>query len=595
MAYTSARIEKMTDNIHIKKGSQMIKKRVLSIITMFVITTTCFNSHFILAKKQQAVILMQSGQNKILVNGLPAPIDMAPEIKFGKMFISIRTLTNEVWMVSVQWYPAEKKVTVTSRCKNIIFWIGNNMANVDGQSIQIDKNPKIVPYIKNGRSMLPVKFITDNLNAKSLEYDAKAKTAKVVLEWFPNDLKCDWPTRGGNTQKQYWIPSSFELKSINLTLKSKALNNFKVDVGLRQPMLLASDGKAYFCVLNAIYVYTPETNTISILKKLDMEFSLYDITISDDKMICSSGKGLICIDRLTGNEVWRKFDMYSQVFGSYFGVEISQNKIIRISSYEIHCYNVNDGMELWKINQKKDDKGKQIEIFGFEYVIDEKLLWLPTVYGNNTFSVSCINLNDGKHVWTRNFRNPVKTKLFIDSKIVVVEQNNGIHALDAWTGNEVWHNKQVSPCIFTTFEDPTLLSYNLYSYMAVHDQNLICQDKVKMYCLDSMTGKMIWDSVKNHVCSHDRINTFSFLVDSKRIFAYEKNYSAEFGGICYQDDITDKIRIYDLVSGKLITETVINSNARTSYINAVIFKGNLYILYSTTDSEYPSIAIFKTN
>jgi len=63
----------------------------------------------------------------------------------------------------------QKKVTVTLGSNIIELWIGKNTAKVNGISKLIDStNSKVVPEIINGRTMLPLRFVTENLGATVL-------------------------------------------------------------------------------------------------------------------------------------------------------------------------------------------------------------------------------------------------------------------------------------------------------------------------------------------------------------------------------------------------------------------------------------------
>lgn len=574
-----------------------MKSKFIKFVVIFFILLNIplfsFPNYFLsFAKKQQATIQLKADLNMIIVNGLPMPIDMAPEIKFGKMFISIRTLTNEVWMVTLDWDPVARKVTINSRYSTIVFWIGKSIANIDGEPKQIDSDPKIVPYIKNGRSMLPIRFITDNLRAKSLSYDAKSKTATVVLEWFPNDLFCDWPTKGGNTQKQYWVPTAFELKSNTAILKKETFQKNLSETLFGSPLLVACDGLAYFNSNEYIFVYDPLTNRISLLKTMDIQFQLHDIILYEDKIICSSPYGVMCLDRFSGKENWKNVDK-NKIVPETYGSEVSFGKLIQISRSEIRCYNLNDGVLAYKINASDQCGNCKTPFFGKDYVIDEKLLWVihydsvPDVFSN---TVICININEGKVVWRKGFKNYVLIKTFIDSKVIISEYNAGLKALDAWTGKEIWSNNIIVniPAVDEAVKE--VLLYNTYNYMAVFDQRLICQDENNLFCLDNTNGKVIWNVKKNHECNinlEKTINTFSFLVDSKRIYAYEKDGTKDFYiGSC--PSITnDKIRVYDINSGILLNEIIITEvKKQATFINVVIHKRKIYVLYTDDNSNY---------
>jgi len=66
----------------------------------------------------------------------------------------------------VLWNEIERKVSIKTASKTIELWIDNNTARVNGQSVMIDPdNPNVMPIvIPPGRTMLPLRFIADNLD-----------------------------------------------------------------------------------------------------------------------------------------------------------------------------------------------------------------------------------------------------------------------------------------------------------------------------------------------------------------------------------------------------------------------------------------------
>jgi len=82
---------------------------------------------------------------------------------------------------NVGWEPVERKVTVILDSTTIELWIGKNTAKVNGINKQIDPdNSKVVPEIINGRTMLPLRFITESLGC-SVEWDGSTK--KITINY----------------------------------------------------------------------------------------------------------------------------------------------------------------------------------------------------------------------------------------------------------------------------------------------------------------------------------------------------------------------------------------------------------------------------
>jgi len=101
------------------------------------------------------------------VNGvMEGPMEVAPEVTNGRTFLVIRYVTEPIG-ATIGWDGAEKKVTIETKSgKKIELWVGKPTAKIDGLDVQIDPdNSGVVPYVKNGRTLLPLRFSAENLGA----------------------------------------------------------------------------------------------------------------------------------------------------------------------------------------------------------------------------------------------------------------------------------------------------------------------------------------------------------------------------------------------------------------------------------------------
>jgi Copper amine oxidase N-terminal domain. len=95
--------------------------------------------------------------------------------------VPIRAIVEALGGTAV-WDPTEKKVTVTLGSTTIELWIGKNTARVNGIDTLIDPdNSKVVPEIINGRTMLPLRFVTENLGCQ-LRWDPNTKTITITYQ-----------------------------------------------------------------------------------------------------------------------------------------------------------------------------------------------------------------------------------------------------------------------------------------------------------------------------------------------------------------------------------------------------------------------------
>jgi photosystem II stability/assembly factor-like uncharacterized protein len=119
------------------------------------------NGIFKLASKM--TIVLQIGKSTFLVNGISKTLDSPPVIKNSRTLLPIRAIIESLGG-SVTWDATARKVTITLGSNTIELWIGKNTAKVNGVNTLIDStNSKVVPEIINSRTMLPLRFVTENL------------------------------------------------------------------------------------------------------------------------------------------------------------------------------------------------------------------------------------------------------------------------------------------------------------------------------------------------------------------------------------------------------------------------------------------------
>ena len=126
-------------------------------------------------------IVLQIGNPNIKVNNEARSIDeqgTKPVIKNNRTLVPIRAIV-EALGGTIAWDGTERKVTITLKNTTIELWIGKNAAKVNGINTPIDSsNPKVVPEIINSRTMLPLRFVTENLGC-NIQWDGMTKTITI--------------------------------------------------------------------------------------------------------------------------------------------------------------------------------------------------------------------------------------------------------------------------------------------------------------------------------------------------------------------------------------------------------------------------------
>lgn len=107
-------------------------------------------------------------------------MDVAPMILEGRTLLPIRYVA-EALGASVLWDAKEQKVTISLKGKVLELWIGKNTAKVNDEFKLIDpSNPNVKPItIPPGRTMLPIRFIAENLGCK-VDWNPDLKEVKIT-------------------------------------------------------------------------------------------------------------------------------------------------------------------------------------------------------------------------------------------------------------------------------------------------------------------------------------------------------------------------------------------------------------------------------
>jgi len=134
-------------------------------------------------EKSEIVIVLKIGDSNFTVNGEPhyPPLDSPPIIKNNRTLLPIRAIIESLGG-TVSWDATEKKVTITLGSKTIELWIGKFTAMVNGVNKPIDpSNNKVVPEIINSRTMLPLRFVAENIGA-TVDWDGTTKTITITYQ-----------------------------------------------------------------------------------------------------------------------------------------------------------------------------------------------------------------------------------------------------------------------------------------------------------------------------------------------------------------------------------------------------------------------------
>lgn len=127
-----------------------------------------------MATDSQIVQNFYIGKSYYLVNGQEKQMDTSPFIKDGRTLLPIRYVSETIG-ASVKWDENLQMITITLGDKTVMLWIDKNYALVNGSSVQID----VAPFIKDGRTVLPVRFVGESLGL-SINWDEQKGEVTLI-------------------------------------------------------------------------------------------------------------------------------------------------------------------------------------------------------------------------------------------------------------------------------------------------------------------------------------------------------------------------------------------------------------------------------
>ncbi len=110
----------------------------------------------------------------VMYNGSVIEFDQLTEIKDGRTMVPPLRSIFEALGMEVIWDDSTKQITAVKKDLVIILRIDSTNPMVNGQTVDIDS----APYIKNGRTLVPLRFITESTGAK-VSWDGNTRTVFI--------------------------------------------------------------------------------------------------------------------------------------------------------------------------------------------------------------------------------------------------------------------------------------------------------------------------------------------------------------------------------------------------------------------------------
>ena len=117
-------------------------------------------------KNADTVLVFTIGSNTYTINGAPQIMDVSPAIIEDRTLLPIRFAATPLG-AEVDWENETRKATVSLGTTLMELWIGQSNAVINGKTTPIDAgNTNVKPLIISDRTMLPLRFVTENLGCE---------------------------------------------------------------------------------------------------------------------------------------------------------------------------------------------------------------------------------------------------------------------------------------------------------------------------------------------------------------------------------------------------------------------------------------------
>ena len=150
-----------------------------SLIVFFLLATAAEAT-----KSQETVMVFILDNNTYTADGELIVMDVSPTIIESRTMLPIRYAATPLG-ADVGWDDATRKVTVTLGETKMELWIGQSSASVNGKTVLIDaENINVKPLIINGRTMLPLRFVTETLGC-DVQWDQVSRKVTITKAGSP--------------------------------------------------------------------------------------------------------------------------------------------------------------------------------------------------------------------------------------------------------------------------------------------------------------------------------------------------------------------------------------------------------------------------
>lgn len=215
------------------------------------------------------IIKMTIGNNKAYVNSSEVVLDQPPIIENGRTLVPFRFVGESIG-AKIEWDSVKKAVSYELGLTKIILTIGSNTAYVNNVATKLDVAPKIL----SGRTLVPIRFISESVGAK-VDWDGSKKLVTITVSEQPVTLKFGGTMATDDllTQSMYKVADLVKEKS-NGTIKIEVYPSSQLGKAVSQMEAVSLGTQDMFMEASVGYM---------VAKIPDMDITSYFWVIENDQ------------------------------------------------------------------------------------------------------------------------------------------------------------------------------------------------------------------------------------------------------------------------------------------------------------------------
>lgn len=130
-----------------------------------------------LAVMLSSIPVWGADQVSVFVNGKKVESEVPAVIVENRTMLPFRAIFNALGVKdsSITWDQRSRSIQVNHDGKFLFLIIGNPGAVINEKLVTLD----VIPYIENGRTLVPVRFVSEALNA-AVKWDQKTRTVTIT-------------------------------------------------------------------------------------------------------------------------------------------------------------------------------------------------------------------------------------------------------------------------------------------------------------------------------------------------------------------------------------------------------------------------------